>query len=120
RQTAPDDGAPWYLSHTAQALRSGSVLTGAEGIVDHRDGACRLQLTAPLQVQAAPRPPAPMVDGDVRIAAFNLQNLFNGDGEGGGFPTPRGARTPEDLARQLDGLVATVAALDTDVAALME
>jgi len=120
REEAPADGTLWYLPQTAQALRSGSVLTGVEGVVDHRHGAWRLQLTAPLQPQPASRPPAPVVDGDVRIAAFNLQNLFNGDGQGGGFPTPRGARTPEELTRQLEGLVATIAALDVDVAALME
>ncbi|MCD9097264.1 ExeM/NucH family extracellular endonuclease [Luteimonas fraxinea] len=120
REDAPTDGQLWYLPDTAQALRSGSVLTGIEGVVDHRHGAWRLQLTAPLQPQPASRPPAPVVGGDVRIAAFNLQNLFNGDGRGGGFPTPRGARTPEELTRQIEGLVATIAALDVDVAALME
>ncbi|ASR42959.1 hypothetical protein BEN78_05780 [Xanthomonas citri pv. mangiferaeindicae] len=120
RDAAPDAGLPWYLPAHAQALRTGSVLTGVEGIVDHRDGAWRLQLTAPLQAQPAPRPPAPMVEGDVRLAAFNLENLFNGDGRGGGFPTPRGARAPAELARQIDGLVSTISALDVDVAALME
>ena len=120
RDDAPADGRLWYLPDTAQALRTGSVLTGVEGVVDHRHGAWRLQLTAPLQPQPAPRPPVPVVDGDVRIAAFNLQNLFNGDGRGGGFPTPRGARTPEALDRQIQGLVATIGALDVDVAALME
>lgn len=117
---APVDGQLWYLPETAQALRSGSVLTGVEGVVDHRHGAWRLQLTAPVQPQPASRPPAPVVAGDVRVAAFNLQNLFNGDGRGGGFPTPRGARTPAELTRQVEGLVATIAALDVDVAALME
>ncbi|WP_394003024.1 ExeM/NucH family extracellular endonuclease [Luteimonas sp. WGS1318] len=120
RDDAPADGAPWYLPETARALRSGSVLTGAEGIVDYRHGAWRLQLTAPVQVQPAPRPAPPQVEGDVRIAAFNLENLFNGDGRGGGFPTPRGAETPAAYARQLEGLVATISALDVDVAALME
>ena len=120
REDAPVDGRLWYLPETAQALRSGSVLTGVEGVVDHRHGAWRLQLTAPVQPRPAPRPPAPVVDGDVRVAAFNLQNLFNGDGRGGGFPTPRGARTSEALTRQVEGLVATITALDVDVAALME
>ncbi|WP_159680983.1 ExeM/NucH family extracellular endonuclease [Luteimonas sp. 9C] len=120
RDDAPADGAPWYLPETARALRSGSVLTGVEGIVDHRHGDWRLQLTAPVAVAPAPRPAPPQVDGDVRIAAFNLENLFNGDGRGGGFPTARGAETPAAYARQLEGLVATITALDVDVAALME
>jgi len=60
------------------------------------------------------------VPGDVRLAAFNLENLFNGDGRGGGFPTARGARSAEELQRQVAKLVATIRALDPDVAALME
>ncbi|MDR7191914.1 ExeM/NucH family extracellular endonuclease [Luteimonas terrae] len=120
RDDAPEDGAPWYLPETARALRNGSVLTGVEGIVDYRHGAWRLQLTAPVQVQPAPRPAPPVVEGDVRIAAFNLENLFNGNGRGRGFPTARGAETPAQYARQLEGLVATITALDIDVAALME
>ena len=120
REEAPVDGQLWYLPETAQALRTGSVLTGIEGVVDHRYGAWRLQLTAPLMPQPASRPEAPVAGGDVRVAAFNLQNLFNGDGRGGGFPTPRGARTQAELTRQLEGLVATIVALDVDVAALME
>ena len=32
---------------------------------------------------------------------MNLLNLFNGDGQGGGFPTERGAKTPEALRAQV-------------------
>ena len=52
--------------------------------------------TAPT-IAAPERPAAPQVAGNVRIAAFNLENLFNGDGRGGGFPTERGAKTPQAL-----------------------
>src|SRR5690606_24820687 len=48
------------------------------------------------------------------------QNLFNGDGRGGGFPTARGARTPAQFEAQLGRLVATIRALDPHAAALME
>lgn len=109
----------WYLDGQP-APRSGSVATGAEGIVDQRWGEVRLQLTAPLRIEPAARPDPPTVAGNVRLAAFNLENLFNGDGRGGGFPTARGARTPAQLAAQLGRLVATIRALDPDVAALME
>ncbi|AKC88262.1 endonuclease [Pseudoxanthomonas suwonensis] len=100
--------------------RTGSVVRGAEGIVDQRHGGWRLQLTAPPRIEAAERPEPPQVPGNVRVAAFNLENLFNGDGRGGGFPTARGARTPQALDAQLAKLVATIEALDPDVAALME
>jgi predicted extracellular nuclease len=64
--------------------------------------------------------PAPRVAGDLRVASLNLENLFNGDGRGGGFSDPRGARSPAELQLQLGKLVATLHALDPDIAALME
>lgn len=114
---ARDAGLPWYL---AAALRGGSTLAAATGVLDQRHGQYRLQLTAAPAITAAARPPAPVVDSDLRIAALNLHNLFNGDGRGGGFPTARGARTPGDWAAQQARLVATLRALDPDIAALME
>jgi predicted extracellular nuclease len=100
--------------------RVGSVVHGVEGIVERRHGGWRLQLVAAPRIKAAARPAAPQVPGNVRVAAFNLENLFDGDGHGGGFPTERGAKTPQALAAQLAKLVATIHGLDPDVAALME
>ena len=126
RRLALDDGSqqrdPGTIAYLADGItpRVGSVVAGAEGIVDHRNGAWRLQLQAPLALQPAPQPPPPDVPGTLKVAAFNLENLFNGDGQGGGFPTPRGARTPQQLQAQLAKLVATIRALDPDIAALME
>lgn len=116
-RTDQDPTRVWYL---ADAPRTGSTVRDVTGVLDQRRGAWRLQLDAPLRVEAAPRPPAPRVGGDLRIASLNLENLFNGDGRGGGFPTRRGARTPAELERQVGKLVATLHALDPDIAALME
>lgn len=114
----------WFLPTAwddAHPLRTGSVITGVQGVLDQRFGRYRLQLTRTLGgIAQAPRPAAPRVPGDRRIAGFNLLNLFNGDGAGGGFPTSRGAATPGDHARQQAQLVRTVQALDPDLAALME
>ena len=107
----PDAERPW---------RAGTRLHAVEGILDHRRGR-RLQLTAKLEsVEQAPRPAPPQIDGDLRLAAFNVLNLFNGDGRGGGFPTERGAASLDQHARQQAKLVATIAALAPDVAALVE
>lgn len=105
----------------AQA-RSGSTLEGVEGVLDARDGAWRLQLTATPTLRPAAREPAPQAGDadDLRIAAFNLENLFNGDGRGGGFPTPRGARDAAEYRLQQDKLAVTIQSLKPDIAALME
>lgn len=115
---APAPRGPW--PETLPTTRTGSTLHGVDGVLDHRDGGWRVQLRGIERVAPAPRPEAPRVPGDVRIAALNLENLFNGDGDGGGFPTPRGARTRGEFDTQLARHVATLRALDADVVALME
>lgn len=105
----------------AAPLRAGSVLQGVAGVVDERFGRHRVQAERPVAaVLQAPRPPAPVVAGEVRIVGMNLLNLFNGDGRGGGFPTARGARDAAGWQRQLAKHVAAISALDPDVLALQE
>lgn len=109
-----------YLPADA-TLRTGTAFTQVEGIVDRRyDGSWRLQVTAPLAPPALQRPAPPEVAGALRVASFNLENFFNGDGKGGGFPTLRGARTQVEFQAQLAKLVETIRPLHADVAALME
>lgn len=116
--TAERPEAVRYLPPTG-APRTGTRVTGLEGVVDQRGGYLLLPTRAPRFARpASPKPPK--VGGDVRVAAFNLENFFNGDGRGGGFPTPRGARTPAEFDAQLGRLVATIRGLDPDIAALME
>lgn len=113
----------WYLPEplSAQApLRSGSIVHGAEGILQHAWG-WRLQLTEALErIEQAPRPPAPELPDGLRVASFNLFNWFNGDGKGHGFPTPRGAAGIGEMNRQRDKLVAAILGIRPDIAALME
>ncbi len=116
-------GTLWFLPEplSAQApLRVGSVVHGAEGILQHAMG-WRLQLTEALErIDQAPRPPAPELPEGIRVASFNLFNWFNGDGQGRGFPTSRGATDVTEMNRQRDKLVAAIVGLAPDVAALME
>jgi uncharacterized protein len=113
----------WFLPEppsAEQPLRAGSVLHDVEGVLDHRRDR-RLQLTAKLKrIEQAPRPAAPQIDGALRLAALNVLNLFNGDGQGGGFPTSRGAASHEEYLRQRDKIVAMILGLKPDVAALAE
>ncbi|SDQ20889.1 hypothetical protein SAMN05428982_0098 [Pseudoxanthomonas sp. CF385] len=114
-----DPATVWYVKQ-GQPLRTGTVLTGVQGIVDARHGGWRLQLTVAPTIAAPERPAAPQVAGNVRVAAFNLENLFNGDGKGGGFPTERGAKTAAQYQAQMHKLVGTIRGLNPDIAALME
>lgn len=121
-----DDGSaqrnPAAIAYLGRAAtpRVGSRVRAVEGILERRHGSWRVQVEQPLVLEPAARPQPPGVAGNLRVAAFNLENLFNGDGRGGGFPTPRGARTPQALQAQLAKLVASVQGLDPDIAALME
>ncbi|WP_346348611.1 ExeM/NucH family extracellular endonuclease [Cupriavidus sp. WKF15] len=56
------------------------------------------------------------------MAAFNVLNYFNGNGQGSGFDAPdnRGAKSPAEFARQEAKLLAALRALDADVIGLME
>jgi predicted extracellular nuclease len=102
-------------------LRIGSTLATVSGVLDQREGQYRLYPEAPLQIDQAPRPAQPpKVPGRLRLASMNLLNYFNGDGQGGGFPTERGAQDRQELQRQRDKLLAAMVALDADLYAVQE
>jgi len=51
---------------------------------------------------------------------MNLLNFFNGDGKGGDFPTPRGAKTTTEFEEQRQRLGAAIGVLNPHVLAVME
>jgi predicted extracellular nuclease len=111
---------PEPLSH-AKPLRAGSILAGAEGLLEQRGDRWALQLRRDLAIESqAPRPQPPTLQEGLRVASFNLENFFNGNGRGGGFPTPRGAASADDLARQRAKLVQVLLGTRADVAGLVE
>ncbi len=104
-------------------LRAGDRLAGLRGVLDQHDDGYVLRLDAPARLDPAnPRPsaPPPPAAGQLRVAGFNLQNYFNGDGRGGGFPAARGAATRAEFHRQRGQLGHVLAALAADVVAVME
>ena len=113
------NGLPFTLDNR---FRGGDVVQNAVGVLGYSFGQYRLQPTAPAGFTVTnPRPAQPdAVGGAVRVASFNVLNYFNGDGQGGGFPTSRGADTPEELARQTAKLVAAIRGLDAAVVGVIE
>ncbi|WP_125783432.1 ExeM/NucH family extracellular endonuclease [Pseudoalteromonas rubra] len=106
-----------------KTIRLGDTVTNLEGVIAYSFGQYRLNPTkAPTFSNTNERTEAPELkgEGDLRIASFNVLNYFNGDGQGAGFPTPRGADTAEELVRQEAKLVSAITALDADVIGLME
>ena len=121
------DGIVASLDYWPQALslktipRVGDRISGVVGVADAGTWP-RLRLVKPVIVEsrrAQQRFSAPQ--GNLTLASFNLQNYFNGDGFGGGFPTERGASTAEELARQNAKIAATIIGLGRpDIVALNE
>lgn len=104
-------------------LRAGDHLEAMTGIFDLRGRRpVLLSETAPAVRHAAAVMPAPEADSEqnIRVVGINVENLFNGDGQGGDFPTPRGAQTVQEYQQQLDQLVQAINALSPDILALME
>ncbi len=114
-------------------LRAGDTVVGLTGVIDHGPINSsyppalyyRLQPTEPVEsiefTRVNERTAAPDdVGGLIKIASFNVLNYFNGDGMGGGFPTSRGADTPEEFDRQRTKIISAILAMDADVIGLME
>ena len=56
----------------------------------------------------------------LRVVGMNLENYFNGDGRGRGYPTPRGAETADEFEQQRQRIGAAIKELDPHVIAVME
>ncbi|MEG3766634.1 ExeM/NucH family extracellular endonuclease, partial [Alteromonas sp. 14N.309.X.WAT.G.H12] len=126
-----DDNADGYASSWMlpsegfspyNTLRSGDLITSVTGVMDYGYSAYRIRpVSTPTLVADNPRTEAPeLADGNLKIASFNVLNLFNGDGTGGDFPTERGATTYDEYQRQLAKIVAALVAIDADVVGLLE
>ncbi|EMP54667.1 extracellular nuclease [Marinobacter santoriniensis NKSG1] len=117
---------PWLgdPGHGRATLRSGDTLQDLGGILDFRFKRWRLQpIGTPNLARTNPRypPPArPPGEKTVRVVALNLNNFFNGDGQGGGFPTARGARSESELQKQQKRLVTALGQSDGDILAVTE
>jgi len=106
----------------ANTLRGGDTVSSLTGVMDYSFNLYRIIPTeAPTFAATNPRTAEPeLTQGNLKVASLNVLNLFNGDGQGAGFPTARGASTAAELERQMAKTVAALAAMDADIVGLME
>jgi predicted extracellular nuclease len=99
----------------------GTELVSDTGVLGHDGKGPRLLLEEPVRLL---EPPAPVIKaprkGYVRVVSLNLQNYFNGDGRGNGFPTPRGAKTPQDFEQQRKRFRAALKLMQPHIVGVME
>ena len=107
----------------ANTVRSGYTIGGLTGVMNFSYGQYKLEPVGDVTFDPTnARTVAPEVDAeaDLVIASYNVLNFFNGDGLGGGFPTPRGADDQAEYDRQLAKLVSAINTINADIVGLME
>lgn len=99
----------------------GSMVQTITGVLGHNGRGQQLfpERTPSVKVPSPP-PLEPAADGHVRIVSSNLLNFFNGDGNGGGFPTERGAESPAEFAAQSARIQAAMQRMQPDLLAVQE
>ncbi len=116
------------------SIRAGDAISGLTGNLRYSRGsgpdgeeAWRIMPTAEAVFDSRnPRPGAPDVRGSLRVAGFNLLNLFTTIDTGADTCGPaqnegcRGADSEEELRRQLDKAATALALMDADIVGLME
>ncbi len=114
----PNEG----LSYNS-TVRLGDSVENVSGILDYSYSAYRiLPITMPTFSTTNIRESSPTIGStsEIKVASFNVLNYFNGDGQGGGFPTSRGADSFEEFTRQSNKVAAAIAEINADVVGLME
>lgn len=104
-------------------LRTGDTVNTVTGVLAYSFDTYRIHPTITPQfitTNARKNAPELHVDADLRVASFNVLNYFNGDGQGAGFPTSRGADSEAEFIRQEAKIVSAISAIQADVIGLME
>jgi len=123
-----DDGSmilnPTDLPYREQGLvtRIGDAISQVEGVVSQHLDKYNIQPVAPVKISPLNERPieVPDVGGTLKIASFNIQNYFNGDGAGKEFPTLYGADTLDEFERQSAKLVSAITRINADIMGIIE
>lgn len=107
--------------HQADTMMAGMSVEQVTGVVAHDQRGQRIALESLTSESPGPFGLAKKkAEGSIRVVGMNLYNYFNGDGDGGGFPNPRGAETLEAFQHQRARVGAAIRVLDPDVLAVQE
>lgn len=104
-------------------VRVGDTVTGLNAMMHYAFGKYRLMPVDTVNFiaeNARTLAPELAAGGNLTVASFNVLNYFNGDGAGGGFPTPRGADTATEFERQRAKIISAMVGIDADLFGLME
>ncbi|MGL5905941.1 MAG: ExeM/NucH family extracellular endonuclease [Shewanella sp.] len=107
----------------SNTVRVGDKATALTGVMHYGFNFYRIMPTEPVNFVAEnPRPQSPVLaeGGNLKVASFNVLNYFNGDGQGSGFPTARGANTVSEFERQKAKIISAMVGIGADVFGLME
>ena len=116
------------------SIRLGDQISGVTGLLRYSRGSgsrgtesYRLMPTIdPLFESVNPRPLVPLVNGEIRVTSFNLNNFFSTTDDGRRICGPaadancRGADSPTELQRQLSRITAALRMIDADIVGLVE
>jgi hypothetical protein len=109
--------------NASNTVRVGDKVTQLTGVMHYGFNLYRIMPIETVNFVAEnPRPVAPTLNegGNLNVASFNVLNYFNGDGQGAGFPTARGANTLSEFERQKAKIVSAMVGISADVFGLME
>ncbi|MEM9953116.1 MAG: ExeM/NucH family extracellular endonuclease [Chloroflexota bacterium] len=105
--------------------RMGAELQNLTGVVRFAFSEYRIASPTATYVDANPRVDAPVVDGNLRVASFNVLNFFTTIDENGNLCGPsnigcRGADSQAEFDRQLAKTLTALIELDADIVGLVE
>jgi uncharacterized protein len=109
-------------------FRGGDLVTNVTGILDYAFGLYRIQPTQGADYTPInPRTDSPnIIEGDIKVASFNVLNYFTTFTSEGNVCGPsgnmgcRGADNAEEFKRQRDKILSAISIMDADVVGLIE
>ncbi|MFP4060784.1 MAG: ExeM/NucH family extracellular endonuclease [Bacteroidales bacterium] len=104
----------------ARSLRAGSYTENLTAILAYDYNNYRLYPINQVDFEVPKRPVPPELKGTLRIISINLQNFFNGDGMGSGFPAVRGASSLTEFERQRTKIISAINSMNPTIVCLVE